>query len=169
MRFKPLFNILGSLLFILGCTMLIPLMLSWVHNESDFNGFLHSFLICITLGLPMWYFTRYKQNLTNRDGFAIVTFSWILAAIVGSLPFYLSESIPNVTDAFFESMSGITTTGATIIGNTKHITKFTQWYREFTSWNFVLEIISSMDWWYGNYCFLHSNITTFGSWGCSAF
>ena len=117
MRFKPLFNILGSLLSILGCTMLIPLMLSWVHNESDFNGFLHSLLICITLGLPMWYFTRYKQNLTNRDGFAIVTFSWIIAAVVGSLPFYLSGSIPNVTDAFFESMSGITTTGASIIGN----------------------------------------------------
>ena len=65
----------------------------------------------------MWYFTRYNQSLTNRDGFAIVTFSWITTAVIGCLPFYLSGSIPNITDAFFESMSGVTTTGASILGN----------------------------------------------------
>ena len=65
----------------------------------------------------MWYLTRYKRSLTNRDGFAIVTFSWVLTAIVGALPFYLSGAIPNFTDAFFESMSGVTTTGASILGN----------------------------------------------------
>ena len=65
----------------------------------------------------MWYLTRYKRSLTNRDGFAIVTLSWIITAVVGALPFYLSGAIPNFTDAFFESMSGVTTTGASILGN----------------------------------------------------
>ena len=117
MRFKPLFNTIGALLSILGFTMIIPMLISWVLGESDFNGFLYSILICISVGLPLWYFTRYNRSLTNRDGFAIVTFSWITTAVIGSLPFYLSGSIPNITDAFFESMSGVTTTGATIIGN----------------------------------------------------
>ena len=117
MRFKPLFNTIGALLSILGFTMIIPLLISWVLGESDFNGFLYSFLICITIGSPLWYFTRYNRNLTNRDGFAIVTFSWITTAVIGSLPFYLSGSIPNITDAFFESMSGVTTTGASILAN----------------------------------------------------
>jgi len=117
MRFKPLFNILGALLLILGLTMIIPMLISLAYGESDFNGFLYSILVCLIIGLPLWYFTRYKRSLTNHDGFAIVTFSWITTAIVGSLPFYLSGAIPNITDAFFESMSGVTTTGASILGN----------------------------------------------------
>ena len=117
MRFKPLLNTIGALLSILGFTMIIPMLISWVLGESDFNGFLYSLLICITVGSPLWYFTRYNRSLTNRDGFAIVTFSWITTAVIGSLPFYLSGSIPNITDAFFESMSGVTTTGASILGN----------------------------------------------------
>ncbi len=117
MRFKPLFNIVGALLSILGLTMIIPLFISLGYGENDFNGFLFSFLICVIIGLPLWYFTRYDRSLTNRDGFAIVTFSWITTAVVGALPFYLSGTIPNITDAFFESMSGVTTTGATILGN----------------------------------------------------
>ena len=97
--------------------MIIPMLISWVLGENDFNGFLYSFLVCITIGSPLWYFTRYNRSLTNRDGFAIVTFSWITTAVIGSLPIYLSGSIPNITDAFFESMSGLTTTGATILGH----------------------------------------------------
>ena len=117
MRVNPLLNIIGALLTILGFSMIVPLAISWGYGEYDLNGFLYSSSFCILLGLPLWYFTRYKQSLTNRDGFAIVTFSWITTAIVGALPFYFSGSIPNITDAFFESMSGVTTTGATILGN----------------------------------------------------
>ena len=117
MRFKPLLNIIGALVSILGASMVVPIFISLGYGETDYNGFLFSSLICIGLGLPLWLSTRYKRTLTNRDGFAIVTFSWITAAVVGSLPFYFTGAIPNITDAFFESMSGITTTGATIIGN----------------------------------------------------
>ena len=117
MRFKPLFNIIGALLTILGLSMIIPISVSFLYNEYDLTGFLYSSVSCILAGIPMWYLTRYKRSLTNRDGFAIVTFSWVLTAIVGALPFYLSGAIPNFTDAFFESMSGVTTTGASILGN----------------------------------------------------
>ena len=62
-------------------------------------------------------FTKHKKSLNNKIGFAIVTLSWVTAAFAGSLPFYLTGAIPNFTDAFFEAMSGVTTTGATILGN----------------------------------------------------
>ena len=117
MRLKILLNTLGALLSILGITMVIPIFISFGYGESDLNGFIISSISCLVLGLPLWLLTRYNQTITNRDGFAIVTFSWIVAAIAGSIPFYFSGTIPNITDAFFESMSGVTTTGATIIGN----------------------------------------------------
>ena len=117
MRIKSLLNILGALLIILGLMMLLPLVISWSYNEQTYKAFFHSLMICIVLGTPLWFFTRNTKTLTNRDGFAIVTFSWIITAIASALPFYLSGSIPNITDAFFESMSGVTTTGASILGN----------------------------------------------------
>ena len=116
MRFKPLFNIIGALLTILGLTMIVPICISFFYGQYDLSGFLYSSIFCISLGFLMWYLTRYKRSLTNRDGFAIVTLSWITTAIVGALPFYLSGAIPNITDAFFESMSGVTTTGASLSG-----------------------------------------------------
>ena len=117
MKFRPLLNIIGALLSILGTSMIVPIFISMGYGEPDMHGFIISMLTCVTLGLPLWYFTRYSRTLTNRDGFAIVTFSWIVTAIIGALPFYFSGAIPNITDAFFESMSGVTTTGASILGN----------------------------------------------------
>jgi Trk-type K+ transport systems, membrane components len=112
MKIKPLLNIIGALLSILGTSMIVPIFISLGYGESDTFGFIISSLICIGIGLPLWFFTRYSRTLTNRDGFAIVTFSWIVTAIIGALPFYFTGSIPDITDAFFESMSGVTTTGA---------------------------------------------------------
>lgn len=117
MKLKPLLNILGALLSILGITMVVPIFISYGYGESDLMGFIQSSLICISIGVPVWLSTRHKRALTNRDGYAIVTFSWVITAVAGALPFYFSGAIPNVTDAFFESMSGVTTTGASIIGN----------------------------------------------------
>ncbi len=117
MKIKSLLNILGALLTILGLTMLIPLAISIFSSQNDYLAFFHSLSLCLSIGFPCWFFTRNNKSITNRDGFAIVTFSWITTAIVGALPFYLSGSIPNITDAFFESMSGVTTTGASILGN----------------------------------------------------
>jgi len=117
MRLKILLNVIGGLLVILGLTMILPIFISYFYEGNDLKGFLLSSSSCIGLGLPIWIFTRHNKTLTNKDGFAIVTFSWIFTAIAGALPFYFSGSIPNITDAFFESMSGVTTTGASILGN----------------------------------------------------
>lgn len=117
MKFKTVINIEAALLTIIGLTMIIPAWISRSLGEWDFNGFVISSLLCVAIGLPIWIWTRKHRSLTNRDGFVVVTFGWLITALAGALPFYFSGAIPNFTDAWFESMSGVTTTGSTIIGN----------------------------------------------------
>ena len=105
------------MLVITGLSMLIPTVISWSFSEPDLSGHLQSMIICIVVGIPFWMITRKSRALNSKDGFAIVSFAWLIVAFAGSLPFYLSGTIPNFTDAWFEAMSGVTTTGATIIGN----------------------------------------------------
>ena len=117
MNVKTIFNVLGAILTLTGLTMIIPALVAWGYDEPDLVGHLQSMGICVTIGIPVWLFTRKSRSLNSKDGFAIVTLSWILVALAGTLPFYLTGAIPNFTDAWFESMSGVTTTGASIIGN----------------------------------------------------
>jgi len=117
MNLKTIFNILAAMLFLSGLSMIIPAMIAWGYGEPDLKGHLLSMTICVLVGTPVWLFTRNSRSLNSKDGFAIVTLAWILFALVGTLPFYFTGAIPNFTDAWFESMSGVTTTGASIIGN----------------------------------------------------
>ena len=117
MHVKTILNILGAMLALTGFTMVVPALIAWGYNEPDLVGHLQSMGICMGIGIPVWLFTRKSRSLNNKDGFVIVTLSWLLVALAGAMPFYLSGAIPNFTDAWFESMSGVTTTGATIIGN----------------------------------------------------
>ena len=94
MNFRALLNILGALLTILGLTMIFPIVVSLIFGESDWRAFSVSSAMCIFIGFPSWYITRNNRSLTNRDGFVIVTFSWLCTAIIGTLPFYISGVIP---------------------------------------------------------------------------
>ena len=134
MKLKPLLNVLGALLTLLGITMVVPIFISFYLNGYDLLGFIYSALICIGIGIPVWFFTRNNKSLNNKAGFAVVTFSWVIAALAGALPFYLSGAIPNFTDAFFESMSGVTTTGASIIGNIESLPYGILFWRSFIQW-----------------------------------
>jgi trk system potassium uptake protein TrkH len=96
--------------------MLVPACFAYGYGENV-SAFLISSAMCASIGLLGWAFTRKHKKITNKDGFTIVTIAWIITALAGSLPFYIGGFIPNFTDAFFESMSGVTTTGATILGS----------------------------------------------------
>ena len=117
MNLKTILNILAAMLVLTGLTMIVPAMIAWGYSEPDLAGHLKSSAICVLVGLPIWFFTRKNRSLNSKDGFAIVTLAWILVALAGAQPFYLTGAIPNFTNAWFESMSGVTTTGASIIGN----------------------------------------------------
>ena len=117
MNIKTILNILAAMLAIIGLSMLLPMLVSFIYSEANLSAYLYSMAGCLSVSIPVWFYTRRSRKLTIKDGFALVTFAWIVVAIAGSLPFYLTGAIPNYTDAWFESMSGVTTTGATIIGN----------------------------------------------------
>lgn len=117
MQVRTILNVLGALVSILGLTMLLAASWSLYYGDDDLEGIIMSSLISLIVGLPLWYLTRGPIQLNVKDGFAVVTFTWLAVSTFGALPFLLTGAIPNITDAFFESMSGVTTTGATIIGS----------------------------------------------------
>ena len=115
MHTRSVLNVLAAIITLLGLTMLVAALWSWYYGDADLEGILRASGMTITFGLPVWFFTRGKVQLSIKDGFAVVTFTWLAIALFGALPFLFTDAIPNITDAFFESMSGVTTTGASII------------------------------------------------------
>ncbi len=112
---KAVVNVLGKLLMVIGCSMLLPLMVSLYYQEGDWPSLLVSALLSIAAGFPAWRLYRKESGLQLKDGFILAVFGWILISAVSTLPFMIHGSIPSFTDAFFEMMSGYTTTGATIL------------------------------------------------------
>jgi len=118
----------------MGISMLIPLLISYMYGEPDFSGHLKSSIICFCLGLPIWYITRKNRSLSSKDGFAIVSLAWLLVALTGTFPFYFTESITSFTDAWFESMSGVTTTGSSILSDIEILPHGVLFWRSFLQW-----------------------------------
>ena len=98
--------------------MQLSVVVAIIYGEGDFLPILKSSIITMSIGALFILFTqKSKREIAVRDGFAIVTLGWVFMAIFSALPFWISGSIPSYTDSFFEAMSGLTTTGATILGH----------------------------------------------------
>jgi trk system potassium uptake protein TrkH len=111
----------------------IPMAVSIIFNDSALNIFIITFAIVFTIGLLGWLISKdAEDDLSHKDGFIIITFFWIVLSIAGSIPFILI-GMPLV-DAFFESMSGITTTGATVISNLGVLPESILFYRQLLQW-----------------------------------
>lgn len=115
MNYSAITNVLGKLLIITGSSLLAPICCSLIYGEDDLNALVVTAVLTIALGLPLWRRFRGHHDLNIRDGFFIAFFGWILISAVSALPFVFHGSIPSFTDAFFEMMSGYTTSGATIL------------------------------------------------------
>jgi trk/ktr system potassium uptake protein len=115
MHLASISNVLGKLLIITAVSMLIPALVSLYYAEGDLFPILISAVITLGIGLPMWWLSRNQNELGMKDGIFIAVFGWVLVSSVSGLPFMIHQSIPSFTDAFFEMMSGYTTTGATIL------------------------------------------------------
>ena len=116
--FRSVIHIIGLLLCIEALAMLIPLLFDLIYKNSDWKEFLFSSLITFFIGLVLYYsFRKDKIKIKIRQAFVLTIFSWIIIAFFASLPFIFTSANLNYTDAFFESISGITTTGATVIQN----------------------------------------------------
>jgi len=138
MRFKVVLNILGIILKYLGVLMLIPALVGYYYSRQDpaqFPSvmiFIYSFLITTSVGLVLQYTNHSGGEFRNRESFGIVAFGWLLAAIFSALPFLMSGMHP--VDALFESMSGITATGATIMTDIESHSKALLFWRCFIQW-----------------------------------
>ena len=133
MNYKSIFNLLGILLGIFSLSFVPPLILTFTYEESGREIFLYSFIFFSILGGSIWTSTR-QQNLPLNisDGFIITTLFWVVLACAGSIPFYFFGL--GISDAIFESVSGITTTGATTITGLDNLPKSILMYRQLLQW-----------------------------------
>ena len=133
-NYKTVFFTLGVLQIILGLSMIIPIIAQFIFNELD-AGFIGSGIVCIIFGILFFLSNLdYNKKLNLQQAFLLTSLSWITIAIFGSLPFVFSSLNLSFTDAFFESMSGITTTGSTIITNLDGAPKAILLWRALLQW-----------------------------------
>jgi trk system potassium uptake protein TrkH len=133
---QTVLRFIGILILFLGISMAVPLAVSILYQDGSTGSFLFSIFITSGIGVLLSVFTkkRGKGQLNHRDGVAIVTFGWITAALFGTLPFLFSGAIPEFSNAYFESMSGFTTTGASILQNIEGLPEGLLLWRSQTQW-----------------------------------
>lgn len=138
MRIKLVFHVLTVLLFTVAVFMLIPAGIALKNGETEcLNAFLRLFIIFCPISLIFYYLTRNGRGTTTlspRGGFLLVTLGWILASALGAMPFWLSGTIPSYVDAYFETMSGFTTTGASILTEIEGLPYSMLFWRSLTHW-----------------------------------
>ncbi len=134
MDVRAVLHVLGALLVFIGLTLLIPGALALVYDEGDALSFAISFVVVVLSGFAMWRLTPSNRELRIREGFGVVTFSWLLMSAFGALPFVLALEDFSYTDAFFETMSGFTTTGATILTDVEALPHGLLFWRSLTHW-----------------------------------
>ncbi|MBQ9223833.1 MAG: TrkH family potassium uptake protein [Prevotella sp.] len=135
LNIKLIYKIIGSLLFLEAVFLLICLGISLFYMEDDMLAFLLSFIIIIIGGILFRYAGRNATNtLGRRDAYLLVTLTWIIFSLFGCLPFLASGYVSSPTDAFFETMSGFTTTGASVIDDVERLPHALLFWRSLTQW-----------------------------------
>lgn len=126
---------MGLLLLCNGGFMLSAIWVSWYYEDGVTLQISSAALITLFSGMVLMFLTRgHSKELKKREGYIIVTFGWLFMALSGTLPYLLSEAIPTFTNAFFETMSGYTTTGATILVDIETMPKSILFWRSLTHW-----------------------------------
>ena len=133
--FRSVIFIIGILLCIEAVAMLIPMLIDILYKNSDWQIFFFSSFTTFFIGLVLYFsFRQNKNKIKIREAFILTLNSWIIIAVFASLPFVYSSSNLNYSDAFFESMSGITTTGATVILNLDKLPEGILIWRSILQW-----------------------------------
>ena len=134
MDYGVVIKVLGILLVFEGLLMIPALFVSFFYGQGDSFAFLLSIALTAIIGLFMFRVKGYHKKIKAKEALAIVAIGWILTSFFGSLPFVISGSIPSFVDAFFETISGLTTTGATLIEDVEALPKGILFWRSFTHW-----------------------------------
>jgi len=134
LNYRSVIKVLGFLLLVTSACLVVPAVISLIYGESDWPYFLASTGIGILFGGGTLLFLRDAPDLRVREGFAVVAFGWLFVGLLGALPFWFSGQIPSFTDAVFESISGFTTTGASILTDIESRSHGTLFWRSMTHW-----------------------------------
>lgn len=136
MQYRTIIRILGLLVALFSSTMLFPATISLIFEDGSGLPFILAFFLILFTGLAIWYPNRrHRNDLRAKEGFLIVVLFWVVLASFGAFPFLLlDQPRMTVTDAFFESFSALTTTGATVIEGIEYLPKSVQFYRQQLQW-----------------------------------
>lgn len=152
MNYRMIVYCIGRILAAVAATMIIPLILSLCYGDGLFVSYIIPIAISAVLGIAASAKAPKNRSLFTREGMIIVALAWILISLIGGLPFYISGEIPAFVDCFFETVSGFTTTGSTILTDVEAMSKSLLFWRSFTHWlggmgvlAFSMVIFSSKD------------------------
>lgn len=134
MNYSAITYILGIVLQFEAAFLAIPCVVSVIYKEKSGFAFLITMLLCILLGSVCRYIAKKDTVFYAKEGFIMVALSWLVLSIFGALPFYISGEIPSFTDALFETVSGFTTTGASILSDVEALSNCMLFWRSFTHW-----------------------------------
>lgn len=134
MNYGSVTKVLGNLLLFEAAAMILPLLVALINQGPDLRAFFFSTAITGAVGLAMSRLPRASGTVKIRDALLIVALGWFLVSFFAALPFFLSSSIPSYLDAFFEAVSGLTTTGATIIDQIEGLPLGVLFWRSFLHW-----------------------------------
>ena len=134
MNYKLILKLIGNVLRIEALFMLFPLIVSFIYDSEDHWAFMWSILILAVTGTMLALLKPEDNNFRARDAFAVAGFSWLLFSLFGALPFYFSGCFNSFIDCVFESISGFTTTGASILTNVEVLPKGILFWRSFSHW-----------------------------------
>ena len=137
MKLKAVFYSIGKLLFIMSGFLLIPALVSFYYHENEVvKHFLMTAVIVLSVGAIFLLIFRKAKNdtLKIREGFLLVTLSWLFVSFFGAMPFHFARVFPSFIDAFFEATSGFTTTGASVLTNIEALSHGLLFWRSFTHW-----------------------------------
>ena len=135
MNYKLVFRLIGRLLLMEALLMLPSMAVALILREGDVGAFVYTILLTAACGACMGFFLKPEhKDLTARDGMAVAGLSWVILSFFGALPFVFSGAIPHLADAYFEAVSGFTTTGSTILTEIESLPRGVLFWRSFTHW-----------------------------------
>ena len=143
-RITYMLHVVGGIIILFSVIMLLPIVASWIYAEDNIKIFFSAFGITLFVGVIFRSVIGRRGKLYLRDGFGIVTALWLILSLLSALPFYLSELPGNgnsYIDAWFEAMSGLTTTGATVYSGLDNLPRALLLYRHILQWYGGLGII----------------------------
>lgn len=134
MNYRIIAYIVGWVLNLQAIFMALPSLTAVIYNEEDISAFLITMVICLAMGLPLTRKKPKNKVFHIKDGCVAVALSWFVLSLTGAIPFVLSGSIPHPIDAIFETVSGFTTTGSSILTDVESLSKSVLIWRSFTHW-----------------------------------